>query len=906
MTEDASNRYPQILRYVSSTPWAILPSALVRIRDFLAFKAAGGSYSAEELDEILAAARSRAASSSPPAGRALAVLPVKGVIVPHADLMTEISGGTTIDGFLAQLRDAVADPAISTIVLDIDSPGGSVELLAEAAAEIRAARDRKEVVAVANAFAASAAYYLMAQASTAIASPSSMVGSIGTIAIHQDLSKALELEGVEPTIVTFGEFKAETHPFKPLDAEGEAEMQRMVDSYGREFVADVARGRGVSASKVEHDFGRGRMLRAGDALAAGMVDGVASFDEVIDRLAAGKPALRGGARAEIAGGAIGVKVDRQGDPGPPGPGVASDAVELEVVVDAAAALLPSLTSTTPGVQIGASTAGATVELEVVVDDAAALLPSLTSTTPGVQIGAGTAGATPELRPRIVNTQARKEVSPMETIETTPRTREEIIARMEEIAARQVDLNAEYAGRLMEGDDLAEFEALDAEYHELEKTVKQIDARLRSIEQKGVEGGSRTSGDGATTARGSVYSNADTRRNLPENVFALEQYRSYAGSLDELSGLWKEGAKRVVEGLVFETDDQEKVKAHVERLLARDASPLPRDSFAHRILLTANPAYDRAFGKSILGQQLTSSEENLIRAAVSHTGLGAETPVPVTIDPTVMLTSDGQANPLRAISDVRTITGLTWRGINSEGIAVEYDAELTALVDTTPNFEAPEASVVKAQAEIQLSIEVDADWPALRSELAMMLADAKDAKEAEKFLHGTGADEPEGLIWALEDDGSSSIPTAAQNTFALEDVFTLKTALPSRFRTRASFIANDAVFDAIRLFGVDDTGPNAYWVDMNDGTPARLLGKSAYEASEMSGDVETGGEPILVYGDFSRGFVIIDRVGLNVINAGLVRNGDGRLTGAVGIYAYWRNTSKLRTANAFRMLTVADS
>lgn len=861
-TEPERLRYPQVFKYVTETPWAIWRPALVQICQVLAFKAAGGSLSAEELETRIGAAKARAKA---PSTGAIAVLPIQGVIVPHADLFTEMSGGTSIDGFLAQLREAMADDSVSTIVLNIDSPGGSVELLAEAAAEIREARKSKDVVAVANAFAASAAYYLMSQASQAIATPSGQVGSIGTIAIHQDLSKALEMEGIDPTIVTYGEHKADQHPFKPLSEDGLADIQAMVDSYGREFVADVAKGRGVSTSRVENEFGQGLMFRPEDAFARGMIDGIASFDAVISNLLAGRPAT-GRARAELA-------------------------------------------------SLPAATAARRIGVEIVGNATGLTGTHNTITTPAVAVGAGTGGATPSstgASARVITpADEGKEGSTMEPNTTqAPRTREEIVARMDEIRARQEELDRQYAGALMEGEDEAEFEVLDAEYHELEKTIAQMERRARSIERK-ANGTGAVSGDGAAAASAPFRTNADTRKSIPENVFDLVAYRGFASSLDELKGLWVEGAKRVDEGLVYETDSPDKVRNHVARLLEAERGSSetikPSESFAHRMLVTGNPAYDRAFGKLVLGRPLNEGERRLVEAAVSHTGLGSETPVPVTIDPTVLLTSDGQVNPLRQIARTVTITGNKWRGISSDGATVAYEAELTQVGDQTPTIDAPEATVQKAHGYVEFSIEVDQDWPAFRSELAMMFADAKDAKEAEKFLFGTGTNEPEGLLAASPVGlvgSASEIETATAATFALGDLYALKAALPARWRARAAWLANDGIFGEVRQFGDDSN--NTFWTDLSGDTPALLLGKPVYEASEMSADLTIADNPLVVYGDFSRGFVIVDRVGMNVELIPHVLGANRRPIGARALYVYFRNTSKVLTVKAFRLLSLQAS
>ena len=129
--------------------------------------------------------------------------------------------------------------------------------------------------------AASAAYWIGSACSEFYCTPSGQVGSIGVIAAHEDVSKALEAEGVNVTLITAGKFKSEGSPYGPLDAEGRGEMQRDVDGYGRDFVRDVASGRGVSVDAVRRNMGQGRMLRGDAAMSAGMIDGIATLSDVL-------------------------------------------------------------------------------------------------------------------------------------------------------------------------------------------------------------------------------------------------------------------------------------------------------------------------------------------------------------------------------------------------------------------------------------------------------------------------------------------------------------------------------------------------------------------------------------------------------------------------------------------------
>ncbi len=275
-------KYPRIRRYVTATPWAIRPWVLAVITELVAYRAAGGRLSRAEIEERIGA---RAPTTGRVRSGPVAVIPLHGVIVHRADLFTDISGASSIERFRARLNEALADQAVASILIDIDSPGGTVDGVIEMAEEIRAARGgEKPIRAIANTEAASAAYWLGAQADELIVSPSGEVGSIGVWSAHVDRSKFDEIVGVKTTLISSGKYKVEGNPFEPLGEEARDAMQADVDRYYQHFIADVAKGRGVSKAKVEKDFGEGRMVGPAQALAAGMVDRVASFEETLSRL----------------------------------------------------------------------------------------------------------------------------------------------------------------------------------------------------------------------------------------------------------------------------------------------------------------------------------------------------------------------------------------------------------------------------------------------------------------------------------------------------------------------------------------------------------------------------------------------------------------------------------------------
>jgi signal peptide peptidase SppA len=181
-----------------------------------------------------------------------------------------------------QIDQLANDPSVKSIILDVDSPGGSVFGLEELTQKIRSAASNKRIIAVSNSMMASAAYYTGSAATKTYAAPGSQVGSIGTIAVHIDQSEALEAAGLKYTFITAGKYKALGNAASPLDETSKAYYQDQVDQYYDMFLNAVAKNRGVSKSVVKSDYGQGKVLSAKDALKVGMIDGIRTLEDVID------------------------------------------------------------------------------------------------------------------------------------------------------------------------------------------------------------------------------------------------------------------------------------------------------------------------------------------------------------------------------------------------------------------------------------------------------------------------------------------------------------------------------------------------------------------------------------------------------------------------------------------------
>lgn len=210
----------------------------------------------------------------------IAVLPLSGVLMGRSSFF-----GTSLETFTRQFRELVNDGSVRAIVIDTSSPGGSIQGVAEAHAAVFAARKVKPVVAVAHHTMASAAYHIASAAETIVATPSAEVGSIGVYATREDISGALDQAKIKVHLIRAGKYKAEGAPFMPATDDELAYLQGQVnDAYDR-FVEAVAMGRGVAAADVRNGFGEGRSVGARKALQLGMLDHVATLDDVVARLA---------------------------------------------------------------------------------------------------------------------------------------------------------------------------------------------------------------------------------------------------------------------------------------------------------------------------------------------------------------------------------------------------------------------------------------------------------------------------------------------------------------------------------------------------------------------------------------------------------------------------------------------
>jgi signal peptide peptidase SppA len=208
----------------------------------------------------------------------VAMIPIVGVLQPKSNLITAYFGGTSTSQVESDVRRALADSQVRSIVLLIDSPGGSAMGNEEVARTIYGARGVKPITAFVRGMAASAAYYIASAADKIIASPSSLIGSIGTILLHTDGSKYYADWGLKVTPITQGKHKADGNSFEPLTDQSRSTLQEFVDAHGDMFVNAVARHRSVTPKVVRDQYGQGKVFLADEALRRGMIDAIGSLN----------------------------------------------------------------------------------------------------------------------------------------------------------------------------------------------------------------------------------------------------------------------------------------------------------------------------------------------------------------------------------------------------------------------------------------------------------------------------------------------------------------------------------------------------------------------------------------------------------------------------------------------------
>ncbi|WP_265016395.1 MULTISPECIES: S49 family peptidase [unclassified Wolbachia] len=210
----------------------------------------------------------------------IAIIPIHGILTKKPGAFDDMLGMTSYEQIEEQIKQALANSSIETILLDIDSPGGEVNGLFDLSDFIYEARALKKIVAIANDDAYSAAYAIASSAEKVLVTRTSGVGSIGVIASHIDQSGFDEKQGIKYTTVFAGSRKNDLNPHEPITSESLESLQEEVDRLYEMFLQLIARNRNLSTERIKST--EAGLYFGERAIEIGLADGITTFSEFID------------------------------------------------------------------------------------------------------------------------------------------------------------------------------------------------------------------------------------------------------------------------------------------------------------------------------------------------------------------------------------------------------------------------------------------------------------------------------------------------------------------------------------------------------------------------------------------------------------------------------------------------
>lgn len=212
---------------------------------------------------------------------ATAIIPVTGVMLKRPGPCMGIDQTTIWTRRL--VRAAEVDPAVRNTAMIFDSPGGETNGAFELADDVRRLAMSKPVIAYADGLMCSAAYLVASQASEIRASPTSLVGNIGTMLAIEDSSELYQKQGIKVHVISTGDYKGMGADGTVVTESHLAELRRNVNSIQAEFLTAFAQGRGMDMDSAK-TLADGRCHVGQEAMDLGLVDGICTFDDLISSL----------------------------------------------------------------------------------------------------------------------------------------------------------------------------------------------------------------------------------------------------------------------------------------------------------------------------------------------------------------------------------------------------------------------------------------------------------------------------------------------------------------------------------------------------------------------------------------------------------------------------------------------
>ena len=279
----AMSKIPLIMQNFLGTPFAILPAKLEELLQILQSKNNGELLRNEE---FMAQARESMLDSErsyPITKDGIATINVQGTLSKRMNMLMALSGGASYQVLTSTIEKALADDEVKGIFFYVDSPGGAGDGLFDFTDALFSFRGRKPMVAFTDGQMASAAYIAMSAADYVVASNvTNEIGSIGVLAVHADLSKKYEMEGIKPTVMKAGKYKALGNRYEPLSKKAKDEIQEQLDFIYSLVVDKVAAHRRTSIDYTNNSMAQGRLFNAKDALSLSLIDEIMTKKQTLN------------------------------------------------------------------------------------------------------------------------------------------------------------------------------------------------------------------------------------------------------------------------------------------------------------------------------------------------------------------------------------------------------------------------------------------------------------------------------------------------------------------------------------------------------------------------------------------------------------------------------------------------
>lgn len=508
------------------------------------------------------------------------------------------------------------------------------------------------------------------------------------------------------------------------------------------------------------------------------------------------------------------------------------------------------------------------------------------------------------------------------MKTAQEWREEIAA----LKARMAAMHAEAGDAPLEGERAVEFDGLLRSLAVAEAELPKAEAREASAaaasEERAKLAEERAAFEEERAAfeereRSARVQEARGRLGVPAFIPSRDPFEVRAVSAPNVDVV--DAAQRVLEARDKEGLGVEAGKlATLQRLVRSESVDTQGDVVARRTLVTENPAYRSAFSKLMSGDSAGFTPEEAravadftavrrleeMRAGMSLTSASGGYGVPITIDPTIMITDQMSPSNILDLARIENITTDFWRGITAAGMTFKFQNEAVPVTDGSPTLAQPAVRAWTVDGFIPFTFEIGMDYPGFQSELGKLLNVGYREILISKATNGAGdgSYEPTGLVTALTTGATNTYTLATAATFTVGDVNGLWAKLPIRYRNvpETAWMMDTTVHSAIQQLG---TSLGAGWTEYLSGDGHSVLkGKRTFDNDYFTDFATgTGTQTWGVVGDFSN-YLIAQRVGMNVeMIHNLFDPSTGYPTRQRGIMAWARVGAGVINSNGFAVL-----